>query len=388
MRGRDRSLPCAAVRPPAPRPPPTQPPPPAPSPPPLTRTPVAPHRRTQPFAGQTLSMAALTVATLTLPSLPGNGVHDLLTNTVFLAGFWAWGIAQCLKVGGGRACPRRHQLACSLPQWASAGVHGRVGPRRVLPPSRTARAPCSRHADPCLPLQIFTKRIKKGVWDVRAIIDSGGMPSSHSALCAVGAPAPRGRRGSPACPAAAARWPRAASTSALGAPAPGRRGARGPGSAPAHLPLWRSIALPLPLTTTCRAAAAQVALAAYQAQVSDTRTPACRAAGHHHSHRHAAWHGQHHLCAGSGAQLNRHVRRSRRPAACWCVPRRSCPADAAWLRPRPADRPARTLAAQCSTALPPPCRTKRVCWRAPPCTWGTCSSTRAEDPHAPAHPPA
>ena len=34
-------------------------------------------------------------------------------------------------------------------------------------------------------LQIFTKRLKKGVWDIRAIVDSGGMPSSHSALCAV-----------------------------------------------------------------------------------------------------------------------------------------------------------------------------------------------------------
>lgn len=32
-------------------------------------------------------------------------------------------------------------------------------------------------------LKIFTKRFKKGVWDVRAFIDSGGMPSSHSSLC-------------------------------------------------------------------------------------------------------------------------------------------------------------------------------------------------------------
>lgn len=34
-------------------------------------------------------------------------------------------------------------------------------------------------------LQIFTKYLKKGVWDLKAIVDSGGMPSSHSALCAV-----------------------------------------------------------------------------------------------------------------------------------------------------------------------------------------------------------
>lgn len=39
---------------------------------------------------------------------------------------------------------------------------------------------------PCLGLQIFTKRIKQGVWDIRAVVDSGGMPSSHSALCTVG----------------------------------------------------------------------------------------------------------------------------------------------------------------------------------------------------------
>jgi acid phosphatase family membrane protein YuiD len=63
-----------------------------------------------------------------LPTLPGNGFNDLFTNRVFLAGYWAWFAAQLLK--------------------------------------------------------IFTKRARKGVWDVRAIVDSGGMPSSHSALCA------------------------------------------------------------------------------------------------------------------------------------------------------------------------------------------------------------
>jgi acid phosphatase family membrane protein YuiD len=36
-----------------------------------------------------------------------------------------------------------------------------------------------------LALQIFTHRIKKGVWDLKAIVASGGMPSSHSALVAV-----------------------------------------------------------------------------------------------------------------------------------------------------------------------------------------------------------
>ena len=34
-------------------------------------------------------------------------------------------------------------------------------------------------------MQVFTKRYKQGIWDVRAMVDSGGMPSSHSALTAV-----------------------------------------------------------------------------------------------------------------------------------------------------------------------------------------------------------
>ena len=42
---------------------------------------------------------------------------------------------------------------------------------------------------PCVMLQIFTKRWRKGVWDLKALVDSGGMPSSHSALCSVGSSA-------------------------------------------------------------------------------------------------------------------------------------------------------------------------------------------------------
>lgn len=59
--------------------------------------------------------------------LPGNGFADLGRNYVFMAGFWGWFLAQTCK--------------------------------------------------------IFTKRWRKGVWDLKAIVDSGGMPSSHSALC-------------------------------------------------------------------------------------------------------------------------------------------------------------------------------------------------------------
>ncbi|CAK0779515.1 hypothetical protein CVIRNUC_004791 [Coccomyxa viridis] len=67
-------------------------------------------------------------AVVMMPQLNGNGALDLFTrNYVFKAGFWAWLSAQTLK--------------------------------------------------------IFTKKIKQGVWDIRAIVDSGGMPSSHSALC-------------------------------------------------------------------------------------------------------------------------------------------------------------------------------------------------------------
>jgi len=78
------------------------------------------------YWGQGSSILAASL--LTIPALPGGGFNDLFTNRVFLAGFWGWFMAQTLK--------------------------------------------------------IFTKRLKKGVWDIRAIVDSGGMPSSHSALCA------------------------------------------------------------------------------------------------------------------------------------------------------------------------------------------------------------
>eukprot|EP00878_Enallax_costatus_P006669 GHUV01006990.1.p1 GENE.GHUV01006990.1~~GHUV01006990.1.p1 ORF type:complete len:276 (+),score=66.75 GHUV01006990.1:270-1097(+) len=84
------------------------------------------HRLQELLAGNDVSAAMAAMAVL--PVLPGGGFSDLFTNRVFLAGFWGWFTAQTLK--------------------------------------------------------IFTKRIKKGVWDIRAIVDSGGMPSSHSALCA------------------------------------------------------------------------------------------------------------------------------------------------------------------------------------------------------------
>jgi hypothetical protein len=89
-------------------------------------------------------------------------VADLLANRVFMAGFTGWFIAQFAKVRGA-------ELSWHWP-WPAWRVQ-----RRRLDPSPP------RHAA----LQIFTRRFKTGKWDVRAIVDSGGMPSSHSALCSV-----------------------------------------------------------------------------------------------------------------------------------------------------------------------------------------------------------
>lgn len=60
-------------------------------------------------------------------AVTGDWLSDLLSNRVLLAGLCAWAVAQFLK--------------------------------------------------------IFTTRYKTGVWDLRALVASGGMPSSHSALC-------------------------------------------------------------------------------------------------------------------------------------------------------------------------------------------------------------
>jgi len=70
----------------------------------------------------------MTMALLVPPTLPGAGFSELFNNRVLLAGFWAWFFAQFAK--------------------------------------------------------IFTHRYKKGVWDLKAIVSPGGMPSSHSSLCA------------------------------------------------------------------------------------------------------------------------------------------------------------------------------------------------------------
>jgi acid phosphatase family membrane protein YuiD len=111
-------------------------------------------------------LAAMSV----LPLLPGGGVTDLFTNRVFLAGFWAWFCAQTLKVR------LRNGRLLAAPRWSQSGV----AVCALAATSHDAPPPPHTHTP-----QIFTKRLKKGVWDLRAIVDSGGMPSSHSALCAV-----------------------------------------------------------------------------------------------------------------------------------------------------------------------------------------------------------
>lgn len=63
----------------------------------------------------------------------------------------------------------------------------------VLPFSPPRPHTLARHA-PLLPssIQVFTKRAKKGVWDLSALVAAGGMPSSHSSL-AVAVTAAAGR---------------------------------------------------------------------------------------------------------------------------------------------------------------------------------------------------
>ena len=90
---------------------------------------------------------------LTTAVLPSGGWSDLGHNFIFQAGFWGWLIAQCLKV------------SLALKKYTKSPLPGSS----------------DRHAR-----QVFTKRYKQGVWDIKAMVDSGGMPSSHSSLTAVG----------------------------------------------------------------------------------------------------------------------------------------------------------------------------------------------------------
>jgi acid phosphatase family membrane protein YuiD len=135
---------------------------------------------------------AAAAAAMTFPSLPGGGFADLFTNRVFLAGFWAWFTAQTLKVllllpllpSRLHCCCMSAYDTVSYKQAVDGAVCGFGtcdAARALLLVLNTAVGLAAVHV--CL--QIFTKRVKKGVWDIRAIVDSGGMPSSHSALCAV-----------------------------------------------------------------------------------------------------------------------------------------------------------------------------------------------------------
>eukprot|EP00192_Tetraselmis_astigmatica_P010664 CAMPEP_0117670202 /NCGR_PEP_ID=MMETSP0804-20121206/12603_1 /TAXON_ID=1074897 /ORGANISM="Tetraselmis astigmatica, Strain CCMP880" /LENGTH=379 /DNA_ID=CAMNT_0005478437 /DNA_START=54 /DNA_END=1193 /DNA_ORIENTATION=+ len=74
-----------------------------------------------------VSLAAAFACTLGWPTISFIALTGIFHNYVFLVGFWAWFIAQFMK--------------------------------------------------------IFTYKARKGVWRLKAFVDSGGMPSSHSALC-------------------------------------------------------------------------------------------------------------------------------------------------------------------------------------------------------------
>ena len=112
---------------------------------PLAHT--APRARSAPAWQQCLHSASV----MLVPALSRGTWQNLTSNHVFLVGFWAWLTAQTMKV-----CA----LCCS--------------PCARLPTA--AEQPVA---------QIFTKKVKKGVWDIKAVVDSGGMPSSHSSLCMV-----------------------------------------------------------------------------------------------------------------------------------------------------------------------------------------------------------
>lgn len=80
-------------------------------------------------------------------SLPAGDLRD---NLSFVAGFWGWFIAQASLA---RAC--------------------------ILPDITFPK----RHVHDAQVMKVFTYRYKKGEWNLKALVDSGGMPSSHSSLC-------------------------------------------------------------------------------------------------------------------------------------------------------------------------------------------------------------
>lgn len=124
----------------------------------------------------------------------------------------------------------------------------------------------SQHIVPFASTQIFTKRVKEGVWDITAIVDSGGMPSSHSALVMVGHCMQRPVHAQ-SCPALH------------------------------RLPLLQSSAT----VTVTSSPSALISL--------------CPGTGGHHRGGAQAGRGQLHLCCVTRLQPGRHVRRSQRAVA-------------------------------------------------------------------------
>jgi hypothetical protein len=72
---------------------------------------------------------ALALAAFVAPVLPGDGLSDLLLNRTFWAGFWAWFMAQFLKVGQ----LQRLQAECPITSRyaVDADIHRVLQERRV-----------------------------------------------------------------------------------------------------------------------------------------------------------------------------------------------------------------------------------------------------------------
>ena len=123
-----------------------------------------------------LSLPPLKAVTASV--LPAGGWSDLGHNYIFQAGFWGWFIAQSLKVGSHIQPICTSDTSKSCISWK---LHISETSRVLIWLSLSQWS----NEQALLDLQIFTKRYKTGIWDLRAVVESGGMPSSHSALTAV-----------------------------------------------------------------------------------------------------------------------------------------------------------------------------------------------------------
>lgn len=103
------------------------------------------------------------------PTVDFSALGSLMQNYVFQVGFVAWFIAQFMK-------------ASIFIVWSSVSGSYIL----LIPPEIVANTFLLSPLSMCSCLQqIFTYRARKGKWRLKAMVDSGGMPSSHSSLCSV-----------------------------------------------------------------------------------------------------------------------------------------------------------------------------------------------------------